>query len=428
MSARAKDEPVQREARGPERAYTSVADRSNLGAENERQMKRDRGKFSTLTGHPYIYDNPVKDMTSEVDGTSSSNFDLLGEYSSRYQRSMPSTGETHDRDQTTIEAKRDSQRRMIVFFSGDLRAARSAHWMNGLGAYLGPQYRRRRKSDYPPLVDKFPLILTSILHISSTSPMLTPTSKGVAVVTGAAQGIGKAINLRLADNGFEPRSSRKAADAVSSMGDVSNEEDVKSMIEGVVNTLGGLDVTQSSNEIAYLLSTPVGRSSATTIKSPIRGLTQGTALDLGKYGITVNAYAPVHTEMSDSFHPYDLRASVFITVLGRETAHQEGNMEEVIKMNVARSAVDYVVQPEDIAGLVSYLASKEARYMIGQTVGTVDGAFTNLYSYNQMSPPLKVLPRSSALLRTLPNQHAKALDGQRYQEESRRRSIRLPRG
>ncbi|SJK99203.1 uncharacterized protein ARMOST_02494 [Armillaria ostoyae] len=83
-------------------------------------------------------------------------------------------------------------------------------------------------------------------------------------------------------------------------------------------------------------------------------LVHGIALDLGKYGITVNAYVPgaLNTEMSDAFHFCDLRVSVLIIVLGRETAHQQGNMEEVIKLNVARSAVHYVGQPEVIAGLV----------------------------------------------------------------------------
>ncbi|PBK62212.1 acetoin reductase family protein [Armillaria solidipes] len=256
--------------------------------------------------------------------------------------------------------------------------------------------------------------------------MSSPTPKGVAVVTGAAQGIGKAIALRLADDGFDVAVNDIALDVKITKlrevqaeiiekgrqcgvfpGDVSNEGDVKSMIEGVVDTLGGLDVMVANAGVCptasvldytveqwdrtFAINTRgvflcyqyaakqmikqgrggriIGCSSSagkqgvgmmslySATKSAIRGLTQGAALDLGKFGITVNAYAPgaVDTELS------------------RETAHQQGNMEEVIKLNVARSAVDYIGQPEDVTGLVSYLASKEARYMTGQTVGINGG-------------------------------------------------------
>ncbi|KAK0472135.1 hypothetical protein IW261DRAFT_1571148 [Armillaria novae-zelandiae] len=256
--------------------------------------------------------------------------------------------------------------------------------------------------------------------------MSSPTSKGIAVVTGAAQGIGKRSpsdsqtmdstspstishwTRRLpSSERCRPRSSEKGRQCGVFPGDVSKEEDVKNMIEGVVNTLGGIDVMVANAGVcptasvldytveqwdgAFAVNTRgtflcyqyaakemikqgrggriIGCSSSAgkqglrmmslygSTKSAIRGLTQGAALDLGKYGITVNAYAPgaVDTEMS------------------RETAHQQGNMEEIIKLNVARSAVDYIAQPEDIAGLISYLASKEARFMTGQTLGINGG-------------------------------------------------------
>ncbi|KAK0218608.1 NAD(P)-binding protein [Armillaria nabsnona] len=256
--------------------------------------------------------------------------------------------------------------------------------------------------------------------------MSTPASKGVAVVTGAAQGIGKAIALRLADDGFDVAINDISLDAKITKlqevqaeiiqrgrrcgifpGDVSNEEEVKRMVKGVVDTLGGLDVMVANAGVCTTASVLdytveqwdrafainargtflcyqyaakqmikqgrggriIGSSSSagkqgvrmmslySATKSAIRGLTQGAALDLGKFGITVNAYAPgaVDTEMS------------------RETALQQGNMEEVIQLNVARSAVDYIGQPEDVTGFVSYLASKEARFMTGQTVGINGG-------------------------------------------------------
>ncbi|KAK0486685.1 short chain oxidoreductase [Armillaria luteobubalina] len=253
--------------------------------------------------------------------------------------------------------------------------------------------------------------------------MLSPASKGVAMVTGSAQGIGKAIALRLADDGFDVAINDISLDVKINKltevkaeiiqkgrqcgifpGDVSNEEDVKRIVEGVVNTLGGLDVMVANAGVcptgsvlnytveqwdrAFAINTRgvflcyqytarqmvkqgrggriIGCSSSlgkqgqpmlslyAATKSAIRGLTQGAALDLGKYGITVNAYAP----------------GIVDTELSREVV---GNIEKVIKMDVSRSAVDYIGKPEDMAGFVAYLASQEARYMTGQTVGINGG-------------------------------------------------------
>ncbi|KAJ6588131.1 acetoin reductase family protein [Mycena capillaripes] len=84
-------------------------------------------------------------------------------------------------------------------------------------------------------------------------------SKGTVLVTGAAQGIGKAISLRLADDGFDvavndiPTNGDNLLEVVKEIKakgrassahlvDVSIEEEVKTMVAEVVRIYNGLDV------------------------------------------------------------------------------------------------------------------------------------------------------------------------------------------
>ena len=87
-------------------------------------------------------------------------------------------------------------------------------------------------------------------------------SKGVALVTGAANGIGREIALRLADDGYDIAANdlsthqakldelaaeirAKGRQSRSVVADVTEEELVKGMVDEVVKTMNGLDVVRS---------------------------------------------------------------------------------------------------------------------------------------------------------------------------------------
>ncbi|KAF8152773.1 NAD-binding protein [Mycena galopus ATCC 62051] len=248
----------------------------------------------------------------------------------------------------------------------------------------------------------------------------TAESKGAALVTGAAQGIGRAIALQLAADGFDVAlndipSKGPQLDAVKEEvikvgrraavfpADISLDAEVKNMVAGAVKAFGGLDVMVANAGICkargslldiefadwdntfninvrgtllcyqhaarqMILQGRGGRiigacSGAgkqgmamlpdySSSKFAVRGLTQAAALEFGKHGITVNTYAPggVITAMTEQFAPLaGLSQEAFFAVQAQQVA-------------TGRNPTT-----QDIARLVSFLASKESGFITGQS-------------------------------------------------------------
>ncbi|ESK86692.1 hypothetical protein Moror_10939 [Moniliophthora roreri MCA 2997] len=274
-------------------------------------------------------------------------------------------------------------------------------------------------------------------------------SKGIALVTGAAQGIGKSIATRLARDGFDvalkdlPTKSEKLQQvaheirqqgrrSVISVGDVSLEADVKRSIDTAMVANAGIIITKPISNttveewdrvlninargvfLCYKLAAEqmikqgrggriIGASSATgkrgdpavaaysASKFAIRGLTQCAALEYGSYGITVNAYAPGKLELLRK----PCRALTAYQRIGENrgrrvtlpvpgvpfliwdtsaTSLPPEDFDVAFQRYVAQAALQKCGETSDIAGLVAYLASKEAHYITGQTINIDAGS------------------------------------------------------
>lgn len=96
-----------------------------------------------------------------------------------------------------------------------------------------------------------------------------------------------------------------------------------------------------------------GQANYAAAKAGLLGLTRSLARELGSRNITVNAVAPglIETDM---------------------TAVIQGEMREAM---LARIPLGRAGHPEEVAGLVAYLASEAAAYITGATIA-IDGGLT----------------------------------------------------
>ena len=240
----------------------------------------------------------------------------------------------------------------------------------------------------------------------------------VAIVTGSARGIGKAIALKLAEAGAavvvsdiveaepvaeEIRASGRQSLAITA--DVSSREDVAGLIDRTIATFGKVDILVNNAGItrdqllmrmsdedwdsvlsvdlksAFLCSRAVlrhmvkqrwgriisissivgitgnaGQANYAAAKAGIIGLTKSIAREVASRGITANAIAPgfIDTEMTQK-----------LTEEQRQSAQK-------------KIPAGYLGSPRDVAEAVAFLASEEARYITGQVL-SVDGGLAGAW-------------------------------------------------
>lgn len=131
----------------------------------------------------------------------------------------------------------------------------------------------------------------------------------------------------------------------------------RAFLPGMLEKGKGAIVNMSS--VASSVKGVPNRFAYTASKAAVVGLTKAIAADFVTKGVRCNAICP-GTVDSPSLH---------------ERLKQTGNYEQALSDFIARQPMGRIAKPEEIAALVTYLASEEAGFTTGQ-IHVIDGGWT----------------------------------------------------
>ncbi|KAF8684283.1 KR domain [Rhizoctonia solani] len=244
----------------------------------------------------------------------------------------------------------------------------------------------------------------------------------VAIVTGAAQGIGRAVALKLASNGVDvaladipskqdaleqvvKEIERLGRKSIVVTGDVSNEPQVQAIVQKTVEVLGGLDIMVANagiNKTWSILELPedgFDRIMNVNVKGVLYCYRAAAVqmIKQGRGGRIIGASSKVgvvgeNNNVAYAVSKFGVRAitqtaalewgqhNITVNAYAPGIAHTEmftstgGTVENLDKIIPGNAPIKRVGTPEEIAEVVGFLASEGASYVTGQTIG-VNGGF-----------------------------------------------------
>jgi 3-oxoacyl-[acyl-carrier protein] reductase len=247
------------------------------------------------------------------------------------------------------------------------------------------------------------------------------STQRVAIVTGAARGIGAATAKRLAADGhavavldLDEGSCAATVDAITAAGgraiavgvDVAKADQVEAAVQRVADELGAPTILVNNAGVirdnlifkmteddwdtvmsvhlkgSFLMTKAVqahmtaekygrivnlssssaqgnrGQANYSAAKAGLQGFTKTLAIELGRFNVTANAVAPGFIQ----------------TDMTRSTAERIGvPFEDFIAHSASQIPVQRVGQPEDIAATIAFLTSEEAGFVSGQVIYVAGG-------------------------------------------------------